>query len=78
VATGLLISEVSINTMATRGAAGVSLVTMVRMTLGQGQSGGAAERAATLVYMFMHFTLLVACEWGKGWEWEWEWERERW
>lgn len=58
VVTGLLIAEVSVNTMCELGSgSGVSLGSMARRTLGE---GGAAAVSAT--YVALHFSLLVACE----------------
>ncbi|KAJ9508016.1 hypothetical protein QJQ45_021351 [Haematococcus lacustris] len=55
VITGLLVAEVNLNIMREQGAGGVSLVTMAQATLGQ--------RAASVVsalYIFQHYSLLVA------------------
>ena len=61
VVTGLLIAEVSVNTMCELGSgSGVSLGSMARRTLGD-----FGARAVSATYVALHFSLLVACE--KNW-----------
>lgn len=56
--TGLLIAEVSVNTMCELGCGrGISLGSMARRTLG---NGGAMAVEAT--YLLLHYSLLVACK----------------
>lgn len=55
VVTGLLIAEVNVKTMCELGSGGVSLVSMVRRTL-----GNAGVQVACWSYIFIHYALLVA------------------
>lgn len=55
VITGLLVAEVNLNIMREQGAGGVSLVTMTQATLGQ-----RAARVVSALYIFQHYSLLVA------------------
>ncbi|WIA32010.1 hypothetical protein OEZ86_002863 [Tetradesmus obliquus] len=54
-ATGLLVAEVNLAIMRQQGAAGLSVITMARATLGE--AGALASSAA---YVFLHYALLVA------------------
>ncbi|KAJ9507695.1 hypothetical protein QJQ45_019121, partial [Haematococcus lacustris] len=56
VITGLLVAEVNLNIMREQGAGGVSLVTMAQATLGQ-----RAASVVSVLYIFQHYSLLVAC-----------------
>ncbi|KAL6757349.1 Tryptophan/tyrosine permease family-domain-containing protein [Haematococcus lacustris] len=55
VITGLLVAEVNLNIMREQGAGGVSLVTMAQATLGQ-----RAASVVSVLYIFQHYSLLVA------------------
>ncbi|KAL3325319.1 hypothetical protein AABB24_039090 [Solanum stoloniferum] len=55
VASGLLIAEVNVKTMCELGSGGVSLVSMVRRTL-----GNTGVQVACWSYIFIHYALLVA------------------
>jgi hypothetical protein len=57
-ATGLLIAEVNMNVVARYGISNVTFTTMAQKTL-----GGAVASAATFLYIFHNYALLVACEW---------------